>query len=363
MGRTTRHLRSALRSLRVGFKSEWRKSRIPRLVSRSNTKTRWNDGPRNTYFLTSDQGMFRCDPAGLHQIVEVHLYGCTIVGPKVFMGFYVDQFATFVEGNAAALFSPGLPFNFRHIFSETTADHGGRIHQITSCGEIVWLARTTAGAVLRYDISKRKLTNYTLIRDRFDAPIRSDVNHINSVVQYGDVVLFAGTRAGNKSIVGILHEDRVTGFGYKNVGVHDIYLTQSGFLFFDTFGPQRPGEGGVPVTEQGVLYPEIFSKPPGYVLRGAAQTAQEILFGSSHKGERKHRFDGNGELLIVEGGRLRSAKRLPGAQVYQIITATGAMLTPPPTPPSASAVRSMLEAALGKPIYEGQAEVTELDPL
>jgi hypothetical protein len=305
--------------------------------------------------------MFRCDPAGLHQVVDVHLYGSTIVGSKVFMGFYIDQLTTFVEGNATALFSPGTPFEFREIFSERTADDRERAHQITSCGDIVWLARTGAGAVLRYDTSNGKLTNYTLIRDRFSAPIRRDVNHINSVVQYGDVVLFTGTHAGDRSFIGVLDGKRVTGFGYKNIGVHDIYLTQSGFLFFDTFGPQRANEGGVPVTEKGILFPEVFTKPPGYILRGAAQTGEEILFGSSHKGERTHRFKGNGELLIIENGALRITKRLPGAQVYQIITATGAMLTPPANLPDASAVRQILEAALGRPIYEDEAEITELD--
>jgi hypothetical protein len=360
MGRTAPYLRSALRSLRLAIKSEWRKSRILSLVSKSNTRVRWSDGPRNTYFVTTDRGLFRCDPTGLHQVVDIHLYGCAIVGSKVFMGFYVDRFATFVEGNAAALFTPGVPFKFREIFSETTGDDRERIHQITSYGEIVWLARTRVGALLRFDIASGKLTNYTLIRDRFNAPVRLDVNHINSVVQYGDVVLFTGTHAGDQSIVGVLDGNRVTGFGYKNLGVHDVYLTRSGFLFFDTFGPDRPDEGGVPVTEQGILFPEIFSKPPGYVLRGAAQTGDEIVIGSSHKGERTQRFKGKGELLIFENDALRTTKRLPGAQVYQIITSTGAMLTPPATPPDAAAVRQMLGAALGKPIYDGEAEVTEL---
>ena len=36
------------------------------------------------------------------------------------------------------------------------------------------------------------------------------------------------------------------------------------------------------------------------------------------------------------------------------------MLTPPATLPDATAVRRMLEAALGKPIYDDEAEVTEV---
>ena len=351
----------AIGAIQSAAKCAWRRWRIPALKSAARRVERWSDGPRNTYFVTSDRGLFRCDPNGLHQVTDLHLYGCAIVGTKVVMGHYIGHLAIVIEGNAAALFSAGVPFEFREIFSESTGDDRERIHQITSGDDVVWIARTGAGAVLRYDTSKARLTNYTLIRDRFNAPVRRDVNHINSVAQYGDVVLFTGTHAGNQSFIGILDQNRVTGFGYKNVGVHDIYLTQSGSLFFDTFGPMRPNEGGVPVTEKGILFPEIFNKPPGYVLRGAAQTGEEIVFGSSHKGERKHRFKGHGELLIIENGVLRTTKRLPGAQVYQIITPTGATLTPPSTLPDATAVRNMLEAALGKPIYDDEAEITELD--
>jgi hypothetical protein len=360
MIRSAPRLRSVFQALTLAIKSEWRKSKIPNLVSMSRTLDRWDDGPRNTYFITSDKGVFRCDPFGLHQVVDVHLYGCTIVGSRVFMGFYVDRDAILVEGRAEGLFKPGVRFEFRKLFSEFTSDTNERLHQITAGGDIVWIARTAAGAALRYETRTGKLTNYTLLRDHFGTPVKRDINHINSVVQYGDVVLFTGTHCGNQSIVGMMHGTKVTAFGYRNVGVHDIYLTQSGFLFFDTFGPNRPDEGGVPVTEAGTLFPEIFSKPPGYVLRGAAQQGDEILIGSSHKGERKHRFKGNGQLLIFEGGNLRTVKRLPCAQVYQIIAADGGMLEPPVPPRSAAEVRPMLERSLGAPLYEGEAHVSEV---
>ena len=320
----------------------------------------WKDGPRHTYFVTTDKGVFRCDPHGLHRVIDIHIYGCTVVDDRVYMGFYVDREAILVEGRAKAMLKPGVPFEFREIFSESTSDTNERLHQITACGGIVWIARTAAGAALRYETSTGKLTNYTLLRDRFGTPVSRDINHINSVVQYGDVVLFTGTHAGEQSIVGMMDGTRVTAFGYRHTGVHDIYLTQSGFLFFDTFGPNRPDEGGVPVTEAGTLYAEIFSKPPGYVLRGAAQQGDEMLIGSSHKGERKHRFKGNSQLLIFEGGNLRTVKRLPGAQIYQIIAPDGGMLEAPGVPPSAMQVRTMLERALGAPIYEGKAHVSDL---
>ena len=318
------------------------------------------NGPRNTYFITTNKGILRLDPDGLHWVIKLELYGCAIAGSKVLMGFYVGRDGILVEGSASALFSPGAPFNFREVFQERTSDESERLHQITSCGETVWIARTAAGAGLRFDPTSRTLTNYTLLRDFFGTPVSRDVNHINSIVQYGDTVLFTAARAGNQSLIGVLDGTRVTGFGYKNPGVHDIYLTPSGFLFFDTFGANRPGEGGAAVTESGPMLDALFSKPPGYVLRGAAQNGEEILFGTSHKGERKFRFKGNGQVLILENNTLRTIKSLPAAQVYQIMNAEGAMLSPPQTTPTAAKIRGMFEQALGKAIYDGDAVVSEI---
>lgn len=350
--------RSLERTIRRAVKSEWRKAKIPSLKSQSRTHGRWHDGPRGTYFITSEKGIFRCDAAGIHQVTDIHLYGCAIANSRVFMGLHIDHDAFLVEGNAEGLFKADVPFELRVIFREFTSTTHERLHQITSHGDTVWAARTAAGSVLRYDTRTRSLSNITLLRDRFGMPIKRDVNHINSVTQYGDVILFAGYYAGNRSIIGILDGTTVTGFGYKNVGVHDIYLTKSGFLFFDTFGPGA-GQGGLPVTERGVLHPEIFAKPPGYVLRGAAQRGDELLIGSSHKGERTRRFKGHGQLLIFEKGEVRAIKTLPCAQVYQIINADGGMLSQPADPPGAGAVRAMLERSLGPPIYEGEAEIND----
>jgi hypothetical protein len=341
-------------------KLAWRTSRIDSRRGMARVIEKWQDGPHHTYFVTTDKGVFRCDPEGLHQVIDLHLYGCTIVGDRVYMGFYVDRDAIFVEGRAEALFKPGIHFEFCKVFGENTSDTNERLHQITACGDIVWIARTAAGAALRYDTRTGRLTNFTLLRDRFGTPVTRDINHINSIVQYGEVVLFTGTHVGDWSIIGMMHGTKVTAFRYRNTGVHDIYLTRKGFLFFDTFGPKRPGEGGVPVTEAGILWPEIFSKPPGYVLRGAAQQGDEILIGSSHKGERKLRFKGNGQLLIFERGNLRAVKQLPAAQVYQIIAPDGGTLEAPLNPPNAAQVRIMLEKSLGDPIYEGEAEIAEL---
>ena len=354
------HFWQSLGAIRSAAKHAWRLSRIYSLKSAARKLEKWSDGPRSTYFITTDRGVFRCDADGLHHVIDIHLYGCTFVGSRVFMGLYVDRDAVLVEGNAEGLFKPGIRFEFRKVFSESTSDTNERLHQITACGDVVWIARTAAGAALRYDTRTGKLTNYTLLRDRFGGPVTRDINHINSVVQYGDVVLFTGTHAGDRSIIGMMDGTKVTAFAYRNTGVHDIYLTRTGFLFFDTFGPKRPGEGGVPVTEAGILWPEIFSNSPGYVLRGAAQQGDEILIGSSHKGERKLRFKGSGQLLIFDRGNLRGVKRLPAAQVYQIIAADGGMLEAPAIPPDTTQVRVMLEKSLGEPIYEGEAEIAEL---
>lgn len=353
-------LKRSVRRLERAFTTEWRRGRLARRKSEFKTVTRWQNGPTHPYFVMSDRGLYRTDREGAHRILDIPMYGCAIAGGKVFMTLYIGHDTILVEGDASALFERGKSFGFRPLFSEVTSDTNERMHQVTPYGDGVWVARTGGGAVMRYEIGGDKLLNYVLIRDRFGSPVKRDINHINSVVQYGDVVLFTATHAGRQSMVGMMHGNSVTGFGYKNTGVHDIYLTGDDFLFFDSFGADGGLSGGAPVMGNAKLLPDLFGNPPGYVPRGAAQTDSEIVIGSSHKGKRKNRFKGNGQLIVSDNGKVKSVLTMPVAQIYQIINARGEFLKALQVPPGADKVKQMLERALGAPIYEGEAEVSEI---
>lgn len=356
----SRGLKQSFRKIERTVTTEWRKARLTSRRSEFKTVTRWSDGPAHPYFIMSDKGLYRADREGVHRILNIQMYGCAIVGAKVFMALYIGRDTILVEGDSKALFDSGTPFNFRPLFTELTNDTNERLHQVTAYDNGIWVARTANGAAMRYEIGSEKLKNYTLIRDRFGLPVKRDINHINSVVQYGDAILFTATHAGSQSMIGLMHGISVTGFGYKNTGVHDVYLTESGFLFFDTFGHDSGVSGGMPITEQGPIFPELFGKPPGFVPRGASQTGAEIVIGSSHKGARKIRFKGNGQLIVTENRVVRSVHTIPVAQIYQIINARGELLTPPSRPLNVETIKQMFERSLGKAIYEGDADVSEI---
>ncbi len=337
----------------------WRRALLGRRRSEFKTVARWSGGPANAYFVMTDRGLYRADRDGVQRILDIPMYGCAIAGGKVYMALYIGHDTILVEGDAKALSGPA-PFNFRPLFTEITNDTNERLHQVTNWGDGIWVARTGNGSIMRYESGSDVLVNHILLTDRFGSPVKKDINHINSVMQYGNTVLFTATHAGTQSMIGLMDGKKVTGFGYRNTGVHDIYLTEDGFLFFDTFGERDSIVGGRPVTDRGTLFPDLFGKPPGFVPRGAAQTGAEIVIGSSHKGERKTRFKGNGQLIVTEAGAVRSVVTLPVAQVYQIVNERGEFLKAPSPAPDAAAIRRMFESALGKPIYEGEATVNEI---
>jgi len=335
------------------FLSAWRKQSIFTAKNKGKCLLSLPEMVSGTYFITSEKGLFRADISGLHLILPTPLYGCTIVGDKVVMGLYLDTDSILVEGNSSALFKKGESFQFREIMRVKTNDTKERIHQVTSFGNHIWSACTSMGALVHYEIGDSSIEFIYPLRDFFSAPVQKNINHINSVIQYGETVLFTAYRAGKGSLIGAINGPYVRAYEYENVGVHDIYLTQSGFLFFDTFGCGRDDRGGVPVTESGCWKPEFFDAAPGYILRGAAEGNNEILIGSSHKGKRALRFAGNGKLLRIVGGEIVSIQELPFAQVYQIITEHGEHLLPPEILPSFEEVCTSLNRRLGGPVYEG----------
>ncbi|MCE2510421.1 MAG: hypothetical protein J4G10_05525 [Alphaproteobacteria bacterium] len=341
------------------FLSQCRKDRVFRLRSHNTRVLKWEDAPENTYFITSDKGLYRVEPSGLYRIVKYPLYGCTIVGDKVFMGLYVDDDSILVEGRKDALFHAGTHFDFREIFCIRTNDTKERLHQITHWKNTVLAACTAKGAILKYRCGDDHYLSITPIRDRFGHPIKADINHINSVTQYGDVVLFTAYRAGKGAMIGVLDGETVIGYHHANAGVHDVYLTKSGFLVFDTFGDNSVSTGGKILTENGELWPEFFRQPPGYIVRGAAERSGELLIGSSHKGVRAQRFAGNGHLIRAKNSRIYPATQMPFAQIYQILTDEGGGPVMPDPVPSPPQIRDLFERSFGPPVYEGVAEIEE----
>lgn len=187
-----------------------------------------------------------------------------------------------------------------------------------------------------------------------EPPLFYNVNHINSVCARNGYVLFVAKRAGHQSLVAILEGDRVTAYGHRNTGVHDLYPTRDGFLFCDTFGPAAAeNAGGCLVSEDGEFDGAYFRSRKLTVRGLAGDPGNELLIGNSHRGQRQTRFSGHGSILVARGGRVMDEIRLQhSAQVYQIIQEDGQFVGGAAPTITAETMRERLRGLLGPPVLD-----------
>ena len=312
----------------------------------------------HAYYFTSEKGLFRLDRTGVYQILDIACYGIAIGGPWVFLSLQSHHRAMVVRGNRDALLGKNRDFAFREIYRSHITSSNNRIHGIYLGDRALWVANTGRNTLLEINPDTARVVNeIPIIQDRFDHPIVHNNNHINSVSEYGGIVLFVAYRAGTQSMIGIYDGATVTGYSYPRTGVHDIFLTETGFILCDTFGENTEQSGGVPITELGAYDPDFFAHPPGFIVRGLAGSSDELLIGHSHKGERSKRFEGHGAILVARGGKVIDRIDVRPAQVYQIISETGEFMSPLPASFEVNELHRVVQAALGEPICKANISV------
>lgn len=358
MRRTIQSIRSSLKQGLRQIRSEIR----PALTRTFRSKWKPEKGPnwdlRRGYYITSEKGVFRLDRSGFHRIHKIPTYGMALFGDWVFFSFiarFDGDHSLVVRGDREALTESGRKFHFQEVYRIRCQTTHERIHQVSRGTDCIWVANTGRNTLLRIDPeSCAVLSEIPLFTDRFGHRVLHDQNHVNSVAQYGDNVLFTAYRAGERSLIGVMDDTSIIGYAYPHVGIHDICLGDGNFLFCDTFGKPGSETGGVPVTRDGPLDPDFFAKPPGYVVRGVAGCEDEMLIGHSHKGTRAKRFKGHGSLLLVRKGKVAAVSAVKPAQVYQIITENGDFLERPQKPVKPEDLHSMLTHVLGDPVYHAR---------
>lgn len=313
----------------------------------------------HSYFFTSDKGLFRVTPAGMTRLFGLPVYGFALRGGHFYMAVNLGLLSLVVRGDRQALERPGANLKLQTLYDRSIRSSNERLHQLTSGPDGLWVANTARNSLLLIDadtgVVKKEIFPFL---DRFGAPVMGDHNHINSVVQYGDAVLFTAYRAGERSLIGMYDGKTVRGFGYRNAGAHDVYLWESDIVFCDTFGDAGRESGGV-IRGGFPFADDFFSRPPGFIVRGMAGQHGEILVGHSHKGQRKQRFKGRGSLLVFHGGAPAFVIPVPAAQIYQITTAQGEFLPFDGTAANAAVIAEKLEKSLGAACYEAVPVVRE----
>jgi len=312
------------------------------------------------YFITTEKGLFRMGPNGLYHILNFPTYGIAISGEFFFLSIQIRNTALIISGQAKSLFQAARlqPVVIKKF---TTLTSSQRIHQMTKGPSGIWVANTASNSILQIDpSSKTLLREFYPFVDKFGAEITHDQNHINSVLEHADGLFFTAYTAGLGSLLGVIHHDWVYGYAFPNPGIHDIYILKDDFLLFDTFGLNQPGSGGIPISKKGPLLTEFFSKPPGWILRGAARCGAETVIGNSFKGERSKRMTGEGSLLVYRNQEIKREITLPFAQIYQIVNRNGEHLQEADsTEPSVTSIKAMFQECFGDPIYIQRLNLTK----
>lgn len=274
------------------------------------------------YFVTTEQGIFLIGPGEGRLLTRCGGYGFGFYKDMAYFSIDKDGVSSVCSLPRELLLDKGTfrKDKYSHILYEVpTKSSNGRIHQLTITvdGHLLF-ANTGRNSIVRLAPETGDIEEITPFPDRFGEPILDDHNHINSVVEYDGMIFFVAYKAGDKSLIGCIKGPEAKGFFYENQGGHDIYKTNSGFLFLDTFGQGK----GHAITENGRIYTEFLGQGTGYVLRGGAGNNAEWILGHSHKGPRKKRFEGRGGLIVIKQDRC-SYVELPAAQIYQIIRYDG----------------------------------------
>ncbi len=239
------------------------------------------------YLISGDRGIFAIKNKTLLRLLGTRTYGIAIQGEYLFAASSNDHYSSILKARLPDMIVAGESLRFSEIFRIAT-NKKGRIHQIAFFAGRLAVTYTDANTILLLDPDSGEVqSEYMPFRDQFGQPIVGDHNHINSVSQCGDSLLFCAYRAGPGSLIGVIHGNRVRGYAVNRVGVHDVHVTDDVLYYSDTFGDlgSQSGHSCGFLMENGRPLDEVyFSRPPGWAIRGIARTGDELIVGHSHKG-------------------------------------------------------------------------------
>jgi hypothetical protein len=292
---------------------------------------------RNSYFVTTDKGIFHISSRVCRLLTNRPGYGIAIAGDKIYFSY--ESMA--LKGKNKRSSSKVIGTNYNDIvsgyyfsnqnlknaeilFDLPFTSNNGRIHQITysrfeNTPELL-IAASEDNSIVKIDLRNLKITKIYPFCDLFGASIkRFDHNHINSVIKIEDAIYFVAYKAGDSSLIGYIKNGVVFGWQVSPKGYHDFFPRMTGFITCDTFGEK---ESGRVITENGCLL-ERFFEINSFAPRGVGGDQEELIIGHSHKGPRSKRFAGNGGLIIIQKDREPRYVELPASQIYQIIRTDG----------------------------------------
>ncbi len=358
-----------IRGVSKGFRRCWREKSLLHAVRKPfrvrATAVPGSEQLQGSYFVSSEKGVFLIGAGACLRLAAQDAYGMAYRDNALFVAFSCDTMSSIVRLPLDREPVEGGILQPEEIF-RTAINKSGRIHQIGFFGKFLAVAMTADNRITLLDPATGESRHVVEpFRDAFDRPIGTDHNHINSVSQAGDCLLFVAYRAGNRSLLGIVHGDEIIGYGYENTGVHDVYLTGKDLYFCDTFGTPvaKGGDGcGFLLCNNSRVDAEFFGRAPGYATRGLAGNNGELVVGHSHKGARRVRFEGKGALIRFVKDKVVDTIELPFAQVYDVMSRDGTHCSDAPGLTGFGEIRDRFEEIFGPPIFRQKVETPMPSP-
>lgn len=339
--------RTSIKYIFSFFKSKYLKGRVFFKNERL-----FNGHLENSYLITSEKGVFLMKNSSIKKLYSSHTFGISYDETSIFLACS-DELKTYILKFDKKNFLNSKP-DGKILFSQYISEPGSRIHQISQSNNSLWISCTFDNTIMEIDKSNGKvLKKLAPFDDEFGVPILVDQNHINSIFCSGKSILFVAYKVNNSSMILSMDDDIIKGYSYSNIGVHDISLNRETIYFCDTFGKNNLIDKGGSVIENGsIMNPEIFSKSPGFILRGFAKCGSEIVVGHSHKGIRSERLRGKAKIIHILNRKLKKIIEMPFAQVYDITCIDAKTIDSKSKELSFEEINNILYQSLGSPVYQ-----------
>ncbi len=344
---------------RRAFANHWRDRKFVKAITKpgliTDTGAPGFSGFSGDYLVSGDRGVHAIVGGRFLRLTEVRTFGIAVRDGILWCAVSGDRHSSICRAAMPPRMEPGNALHFEEIHRARTSKNG-RYHQIGFMDGRLAVAATENNAILFLDpMSGETLSECLPFRDRFGTPVGGDHNHINSVSQCGECLLFCAYKAGDRALLCVLHGDKLKAYPIANRGAHDVYLEGKNIWHSDTFGrpADKGGNGcGYPMKNNRPVDEAFFSAPPGKVMRGIAGTGAELLVGHSHKGTRAKRYDGNGSIIRLEGEKFAAETAVPFSQVYDILRFDGRHFDQPPAFSTWDEVNAHFASILGPCVYE-----------
>lgn len=296
-------------------------------IRRNNTKFKIDYYPKGAYLISTNKGVFHLNSNILEKILPFNTFGISVENGRLYASISISMWSYVISLKISEDKETIRLSDLKLLFKENTKYHNERLHQIHASHGTIAIANTKRNSItLIESLSGKVIIHLYPFQDSTGFPIHKDHNHLNSVFQTKNMIFFTAHNGGAMgSLIGFINKNKVHYSIYKYRGVHDVIPSSRGLIFSDTFGSLKDDlDDGGRVIIGGKDQLKFNSLKKRYMIRGIAETGNEVIVGSSFHSKRELRYKNNcGSILVFEDDNLKFSFDIPASQVCDIIRLDG----------------------------------------